>query len=113
MVRYLAEKRAYRPFQLNLIPGFIDPADIRELKRIVAEMGIRAVVFPDTSGVLDLPQDGHYRMFPHGGATIEDLNSTGESTSTIALGHFTSHPAATELERNAAWGARSSNCPSG
>ena len=112
MVRYLAERNGHRLFQLNLIPGFVDPADIRELKRLVAELGVKAVVFPDTSGVLDLPQDGRYRMFPHGGTTIEDLKSTGDSSCTIALGHFTSHPAATELDEKCGEVARSLNCPS-
>ena len=113
MVRYLAEKHGHRPFQLNLIPGFVDPADIRELKRIVDAMGINSVVFPDTSGVLDLPQDGHYRMFPHGGTTIEDLKSAGDSCCTIALGHFTSHPAATELDEKCGVGCAFLELPIG
>jgi len=113
MVRYLAEKHGHRPFQLNLIPGFVDPADIRELKRIVDAMGINAVVFPDTSGVLDLPQDGRYRMFPHGGTTIEDLKSAGDSCCTIALGHFTSYPAATELDEKCGVGCAFLELPIG
>ena len=100
-------------YQLNLIPGFVDPADMRELKRIVDAMGINSVVFPDTSGVLDLPQDGHYRMFPHGGTTIEDLKSAGDSCCTIALGHFTSHPAATELDEKCGVGCAFLELPIG
>ena len=46
MVRYLAEKHGHRPFQLNLIPGFVDPADMRELKRIVDAMGINSSCSP-------------------------------------------------------------------
>ncbi len=104
MVRYLSESSGKSEAQrrddgqLNLIPGFIDPADMRELKRIVREMGVKAILFPDTSGVLDLPQDGRYRMFPQGGATVSDIRSTGDSLGTIALGHFASHPAAIELD---------------
>jgi len=98
MVRYLSEFSGKREVQLNLIPGFIDPADMRELKRIVRLMGVKTIMFPDTSGVLDLPQDGRYRMFPHGGATVEEIKSAGDSMGTIALGHFASHPAATELD---------------
>ena len=104
MVRYLAESSGKTEAQLkdeaqlNLIPGFIDPADMRELKRIVKEMGVKTIMFPDTSGVLDLPQDGRYRMFPSGGATVAEIKSAGDSVGTIALGHFASHPAATELD---------------
>ena len=98
MVKYLAESSGTPAEQLNVIPGFIDPADMRELKRIINEMGVKNVMFPDTSGVLDLPQDGQYRMFPSGGATIEEIKSSGDSKGTIALGHFASHPAAIELD---------------
>ena len=98
MVKYLAESSGTPAEQLNVIPGFIDPADMRELKRIITEMGVKTVMFPDTSGVLDLPQDGQYRMFPSGGATIEEIKSSGDSKGTIALGHFASHPAAIELD---------------
>lgn len=104
MVKYLAESTGLTDAQrrengqINLIPGYIDPADMRELKRIVTAMGVKSVMFPDTSGVLDLPQDGHYRMFPHGGATVEQIQSSGDSLGTIALGHFTAHPAAIELD---------------
>jgi nitrogenase molybdenum-iron protein beta chain len=104
MVKYLAESsgkteaQLKEDAQLNVIPGFIDPSDMRELKRIIKEMGVKSVMFPDTSGVLDLPQDGRYRMFPHGGATVEQIRSSGDSVATLALGHFASHPAAEELD---------------
>jgi len=104
MVKYLSESsgkteaQLSEDRQLNLIPGFIDPADMRELKRITKEMGVKIVMFPDTSGVLDLPQDGHYHMFPRGGATVEEIKSAGDSLATLALGHFTAHPAAATLD---------------
>jgi nitrogenase molybdenum-iron protein beta chain len=104
MVKYLSESTGKSEAQklderqLNLIPGFIDPSDMRELRRICQAMGVKFVMFPDTSGVLDLPQDGHYRMFPGGGATVEEITSAGDSLATIALGHFTSHPAAEKLD---------------
>ncbi len=105
MVRYLSESsgkteaQLKADMQLNIIPGFIDPADMREMKRMLAEMQVKNVLFPDTSGVLDLPQEGRYRMFPSGGATVEQIRSAGDSVGTIALGHFASHPAAVELDR--------------
>ncbi len=104
MVKYLAESTGKSEAQLkddpqlNVIPGFIDPSDMRELKRITGEMGVNTVMFPDTSGVLDLPQDGRYRMFPGGGATVEQIKSSGDSLGTLALGHFASHPAAEKLD---------------
>lgn len=98
MVRYLSERSGQTVNQINLIPGFVDPTDIRELKRLSREMGVRLVTFPDTSDVLDLPQTGVYKMYPKGGVTLDQLRSTGDSIATVALGHFASHPAATKLD---------------
>ena len=55
MVRYLATRTTRSLNQVNLIPGFVDPADMRELKRLAREMGVRMVMFPDTS---DVPPEG-------------------------------------------------------
>jgi len=98
MVRYLAEKTGETKDQVNLIPGFVDPTDMRELKRLANVMGVPVVVLPDTSDVLDLPQTGVYRMYPRGGVTIDQLKSTGDSIATLALGHFASHTAAQALD---------------
>jgi nitrogenase molybdenum-iron protein beta chain len=98
MVRYLSERSGRVLNQLNIIPGFVDPSDMREIKRIAREMKVNIVLFPDTSDVLDLPQTGEYHMFPKGGTTIPQLKSTGDSLATLALGHFSSHTAATDLD---------------
>ncbi|MDV7389801.1 nitrogenase component 1, partial [Arthrospira platensis SPKY1] len=83
--------------RINVIPGWVEPADMREIKRLVAAMGLDAVVFPDTSDVLDCPQTGMHEMFPKGGVTIDQLRSAGDSAATIALGPVCSGPAAKEL----------------
>jgi nitrogenase molybdenum-iron protein beta chain len=98
MVQYLSERSGNKSDQINLIPGFTDPTDMREIKRLAGEMGIRFVMFPDTSGVLDQPQTGIYEMYPSGGVTVDQMKTTGDSVATIALGGFASGPAALELE---------------
>jgi nitrogenase molybdenum-iron protein beta chain len=72
---------------------------MREIKRITGEMGIKTVMFPDTSGVLDAPQTGKHNMYPKGGVTIPELKSTGDSIYSIALGKFASEQAAEALDR--------------
>jgi nitrogenase molybdenum-iron protein beta chain len=98
MIRYLAEKGAPREDTINLIPGYVEPSDIREMKRIVHELGIHTILFPDTSGVLDAPQTGHFQMYPDGGTTLEEMARCGCSQGTIALGKLASEPAAIELK---------------
>ncbi len=72
---------------MNIIPGFVDPGDIREIKRILAIMGVSYIVFPDTTDVFDAPltpESGG--LYPPGGTTIPDLVDAGNSRATIALG---------------------------
>lgn len=96
IVRYLVERTGQTRDQLNIVPGYLDPGDIREIKRLAAAM-CGTVVFPDTSDVLDLPQTGRYEMYPRGGVRIDELATAGDSVATVALGTFASHPAATML----------------
>jgi len=98
MVNYLSEKTGTTLNQVNIIPGFVEPADMREIKRLAKEMAVNIVMFPDTSNVLDGPLTGQYKMYPEGGATVAQIKSAGDSIATIALGHFASHVAAATLE---------------
>jgi nitrogenase molybdenum-iron protein beta chain len=98
MVRYFAQPKTEEINQLNIIPGWCEPSDMREIKRLLKEMGINFVMFPDTSDVLDRPQTGKYEMYPKGGATVEQLKSMGNSRATLAMGHFSSLTAAEELD---------------
>jgi len=97
-LKYLAEHTGETKNQINIIPGFVEPADMRELKRLTALMGVNAVMLPDTSDVLDGPLDGEYRMYPRGGTPVAAIKTMGDSMATLALGHFASHPAALSLE---------------
>lgn len=98
MVNYLAEPSAKRLRTLNLIPGWVEPSDMRELRRITGLMGIDINMFPDTAGVLDTPQTGRFEMYPPGGITVDSLKKTGASQSTMALGPSASSAGAVALE---------------
>lgn len=100
MVNYLSEASLEtKKEQANIIPGFVNPGDMREIKRIVKALGIEFIMFPDTSGVVDTPMTGKYEMFPRGGTTVPELIDTGNSKVTIALGGYASGDAANQLER--------------
>jgi len=113
MVDYFAEPTEEKSHAVNLIPGWVEPADIRELKRLVKMLGIESITFPDTSGVLDAPQTGKHVFYPHGGTTIDELRRTGASQSTIALGPTASEPAARQLETKCAVPGRVLELPIG
>ncbi len=99
MVNYFAESKGEekKVGQVNIIPGWVEPADMREISRLVKLMNLDPIVFPDTSGVLDAPQTALYEMYPEGGVTVDQLRATGNSQATIALGPVCSGPAAKQL----------------
>ena len=99
IVNYLAEKTGEATGGVNIFPGWLDPADMREIKRMAGELGVKATVCPDTSDVLDLPQTGVYEMYPKGGTPVAEIRRMGDATRTIALGKFTAHAAAEELQK--------------
>ena len=99
IVKGFAEDAEEKVHQLNVIPGWVEPGDMREIKRLLREMRVPSVLFPDTSDVLDAPQTGRHSMFPAGGTTQAELISTGASFYTLALGPFASETGAAQLKK--------------
>jgi nitrogenase molybdenum-iron protein beta chain len=98
MVKYFSESTGKSSGTINVIPGWVEPSDMREIKRLLTEMGVAHTMFPDTSEVLDRPQTGHLEMFPKGGTTIAQLKATGDAAATLALGECASLAAAEALD---------------
>ena len=113
MVEYFSEKGAVKTPTINLIPGFVEPSDMTEIKRLAAVMGIRSILFPDTSNVMNGPLTGKYKMYPEGGTTVDQLKATGASSTTIALGAICSAPAAMALDAKCKVPCRILNLPIG
>ncbi|MBC8059903.1 MAG: nitrogenase molybdenum-iron protein subunit beta [Clostridiaceae bacterium] len=98
-VSYLSENSGHKNGKVNVLPGFVDPGDMRELKRILSVMEIKNTLFPDTSGVLDSPMTGAFEMYPSGGTTVNEIIDAGNAKLTLALGTFSAEAAAIELEK--------------
>jgi nitrogenase molybdenum-iron protein beta chain len=94
-----SEKTDKKNGKVNIIPGWVEPSDMEEIKRIAKLIGVETIMFPDTSGVLNGPMTGKYKMFPDGGTTIAELKSTGDSIGTLALGEWCSADAARLLDK--------------
>ncbi len=94
----MAEPTGKKNGKVNIIPGWVEPADMEEIKRITNLIGVKTILFPDTSGVLNGPLSGEYKMFPDGGTTVAELKSTGDSMGTLALGEWCSGDAARMLD---------------
>jgi nitrogenase molybdenum-iron protein beta chain len=98
-VSYLSVNSGSKNGKVNVLPGFVDPGDMREIKRILSVMGIENIILPDTSGVLDSPMTGTFEMYPSGGTKVKDIIDAGNSKLTLALGTYSAEAAAIELEK--------------
>ena len=98
IVKYFAEKTDERIRQINLLSGWVEPSDMRELKRIMKMMKIKSVLLPDTSDVLDTPMTGKFEMYPKGGTTIPEMVSMGDSMQSLGLGEWATQKAAIMLD---------------
>jgi nitrogenase molybdenum-iron protein beta chain len=83
---------------VNLVAGWMEPSDMREIKRIASVMEARTILFPDMSGVLDAPLTGKFKMYPDGGTTLRDMIATGDSKFTVGLGAYATEDACVKLE---------------
>jgi nitrogenase molybdenum-iron protein beta chain len=98
MVKNFAVKTGKKNGKVNIIPGFVEPSDMEEIKRLATLTGVEFILFPDTSGVLNGPLTGELQMYPDGGTTIAELRSTADAIGTLALGDWSSADAARYLD---------------
>jgi nitrogenase molybdenum-iron protein beta chain len=86
MIKYFSRNSGVPNGKICLIPGFINPGDMREIKRITKVMGIPFIMMPDTSDVVDSPMTGKFQMYPKGGVTVEEIADAGNCSDVIGLG---------------------------
>jgi nitrogenase molybdenum-iron protein beta chain len=85
-IRYLSVKKEEKSDKIGVFPGFVNPGDIRELKRLLSLMKVTAIVLPDPSDALDGPMTGTFKMFPEGGTSVAEIRELGSVKKTLALG---------------------------
>ncbi len=89
-INYLAKKTGNYTGKIGIFPGWVNPGDCRELKRIATEMGADYLMFPDFDGTMDAPMTGKFEYYGEGGTTIPEIQSLGDLDQLIALGYFAS-----------------------
>jgi nitrogenase molybdenum-iron protein beta chain len=97
-VKFFSTATPKKKNTINLIAGWMEPSDMREIKRMSAVMEARTLMFPDMTGVLDAPLTGKYKMYPDGGITVDNLRLTGDSKFTLGLGSYCTEDACIKLE---------------
>jgi len=97
-VAHFAKKEAEKNGKINLLTGWVNPADVTELKSLLFAMEVEATVLFEIE-TFDSPimPDGNH--VSHGETTIEDLQSTANAIGTIALNKYEGAKAAQYLEK--------------
>lgn len=72
---------------VNILPGFISPADIRYLKEVTTDFGLSATILPDISDTMDGPAAKVYEKIQSGGTSISQIEAMGGSIASIEFGH--------------------------
>lgn len=83
------KERTEKANSFNLIPGFdgFCVGNNREIKRILALMGVDYTFIQDAADQYDTPSDGEFRMYD-GGTRIEDVKTALNAEWTLSLQHF-------------------------
>lgn len=82
----LATKSEHTGAHINLFPGFVSPADLRNLKEMLSDAGIEYVLLPDYSASLDNPFWKDYHLVPEGGTPVDHIRLTGSARGSIEFG---------------------------
>lgn len=77
--------------------GFVNPSDMREIKRLVSAFDIKYTLFPDTSNVLDKEYDLEIYEYPEGGTNIDEIVEAGRCKVIYSLGSEGTYEAAKSL----------------
>jgi len=99
MATQFAESTGESNGQINIVAGWMEPSDMREIKRLSKEVGAKILLFPDMTDVLDTPQTGKFDMYPKGGVTVPQMKTLGDAECSISLGKFTGEAAAVALDK--------------
>ena len=74
------------PGNINLLPGFVSPGDIRHLKEVIAAFGLAPMVLPDYSETLDGGFQEEYSKLPEGGTPVDKIRRAPAAEATIQFG---------------------------
>ncbi len=96
-VKHLAKSSGTPNGKTMIVPGFVNPGDMREMKHYLDLFGIDYTMLPDTTGVMDAPMTGTYELYPAGGTPLKEIAELGDCRNSIALGAWASQACANQL----------------
>jgi len=79
--------RGPRLRRINLLPGFVSPADLRHLKEILEAFAMPYTMLPDYSETLDGESWPAYQRISPGGTPVAAIRTMGSATATVQFGN--------------------------
>ena len=73
--------------QIGLFPGLVSPEDLRYLKAIGDDFGLKCIVLPDYSDTMDGGPWRQYHRIQRGGTSVKEISLLGCSSAVIEFGH--------------------------
>lgn len=98
-VDHMAEKTGESTGKVMVVPGFVNPGDMRKMKSYLEAFGLDYTMMPDTTGVLDAPMTGTFELYPKGGTPLAEVTQLGDADYSFALGTWASEACANALKR--------------
>ncbi|ABR53975.1 Nitrogenase [Methanococcus vannielii SB] len=102
IVDTLAEPKDEQNEKINIVPGIVNPGDIREIKHLLSLMKTEGIMLTDTSDPFDSPlrpskaeKNPYYQK---GGTPLEEIKDSANSLGTISLCSY-ANTGAQSLER--------------
>ncbi|WP_027358821.1 nitrogenase component 1 [Desulforegula conservatrix] len=71
---------------VNILPGMLSTADLRHLREISEDFGLKPVILPDYSETLDGGPWAEYQKLPSGGTSVEEIKCMGASVMSVEFG---------------------------
>jgi nitrogenase molybdenum-iron protein beta chain len=88
IVNHLARKNEPNE-KINIIPGILNPGDIRELKHLLMLMKLEGIFLTDTSDPFDAPLRPatitKKPFYPKGGTSVEEIRDSANSSGTVSI----------------------------
>lgn len=72
---------------VNILPGFVSPADIRYLKEIAEDYSLKATILPDISDTMDGQAAKTYEKIQPGGTPLSAIAAMGNGLASVEFGH--------------------------
>jgi nitrogenase molybdenum-iron protein beta chain len=77
--------------KINIIPGLLNPGDVKELKYILKLLSVDYTMLTDVSDTFDAPirpSKQEAPFFPKGGVTVEEIENASAASATISIAKY-------------------------